>query len=165
MLSPWEILRGKFGAALYATVGVVAAAGLWIGLAAFAAPGNLGPADLFRRGLLPFAVLVTTWVFVTAVGACASILTRRTLAALVGSYVALFVWFVGLPALATGTLGSPSTLSVATQPYLAALAAAKPRSAEMDNALLSFFLIHAGLTLAVWHAARLEVEVWHRRDP
>jgi ABC-type transport system involved in multi-copper enzyme maturation permease subunit len=166
LMSPWDVLRGKFFAALYATFGVVAAAGWGIGLAAWAGPwqvqGNR-PADhaLLSTAVLPIGVLVTTWVFVTAVATCASVLTKRTLAALVGSYAVLATWFLTIHFFSSGLGILPGSLSVATEPFSAIGGAL---SGDEGGALLGFFLFYAALTLAIWHVSRLEVEMLRGRD-
>jgi ABC-type transport system involved in multi-copper enzyme maturation permease subunit len=155
LMSPWEVLRGKFLAAIYATSGVVAATGWGIGIAAASDRAFLA------RGVVAFAVVAASWVFVTAVATCASVLTKRTLAALVGSYVVLAAWFLAIPLVSGGLGASLTDLSVAAQPFSALRAAC---AGGPGTPLLSYFLFYAALTLAIWHISRLEVEILRSRD-
>jgi ABC-type transport system involved in multi-copper enzyme maturation permease subunit len=164
-----QALRGKFLASLYATFGIIAAAGLTILISVVASSAAVPrwPSEsrgwLLRAIFVPAGVLIATWVLATAVATLASVLAKRTLGALVGSYAALLAWFVILPIVwlvATG--GDGAGFLIVTHP-LGALFAALERS--KDEAILGFFLFHAALTLALWFASSFAVESLRGRDP
>jgi small-conductance mechanosensitive channel len=111
--------------------------------------------------LLPMGILVTIWIFATAIATCASVLTKRTLPALVGSYAVLVTWFLAIHFFSRGLGIMPGSLSVATEPFSAIEAAL---SGDEGGALLGFFPFYAALTLAIWHVSRLEVEILRGRD-
>jgi ABC-type transport system involved in multi-copper enzyme maturation permease subunit len=161
-------LRGKFLASLYATFGIIAAAFLGIAASVIAAASaNFRPRgdrdDWFiPMVLIPAGVLAMTWVFVTAVATLASVLSRRTLGALVGSYAILVAWFAVLPLVwlvATG--GKGYEVLIVTHP-VGALVSVLDSSKE--ESVLGFFLLHAGLSIGLWFVSGLAVERLRERD-
>jgi hypothetical protein len=79
----------------------------------------------------------------------------------VGSYALLVAWFFASPLFSGGFGISSGSLGAATGPFSAIDAAIAGRH---GGALLGFFLFYAALILAIWHIARLEVEMLRDRD-
>jgi ABC-type transport system involved in multi-copper enzyme maturation permease subunit len=165
-----EALRGKFLASLYATFGIIAAAGCVIAVAVIA---ETSPSDwagsvrddwFLRSVIIPAGILLATWLFVTAVATLASVLSKRTLGALVGSYAVLLAWFVILPVVwLVSTGGRDEELLVVTHPLGALYASLE--SSGGNEAILGFFLLHAALGLVLWLASALAIERLRARDP
>jgi ABC-type transport system involved in multi-copper enzyme maturation permease subunit len=155
-----QVLQGKFLASLYASFGIIAAAGWWMAI------GGLGrPIENVTvvAPLVAFGVLVTTWLFVTAVATLVSAVSSRTTTALLGSYGAVFAWFFAIPAVLS-FLEPGFGIWVAIHPS-GALGALSHQELWHGGALLCFFLLHAGTIFLMLRASRRSVERLRERDP
>lgn len=109
LLSLRSVLWGKFLASLYSTWGLVAAA-LW---AILLFTPHSGP-----NKWICASVIVVTFVFVNSLATFASVLSRKTLGALVVSYIAVLLIFLGWPLLERLIFGRENDFMVATSPFI-----------------------------------------------
>jgi ABC-type transport system involved in multi-copper enzyme maturation permease subunit len=151
LLSAWEVVEGKLLAALSSVAGIVAAAG-WVLVTMTASSAK---SDM-RSGIAPAAALLSILVhfavtaFVAAYSMFASVISRRSLQALLLAYAPLLALYVGLPfvlQLSARTAATTADWLRLLDPFLVLSRLAASRSAAMRGAaafdVVAFVSIHA----------------------
>jgi len=178
LLTLRQVLQGKFAATLYSCFGVFVGV-LWVsaGLLLFYSPrtymGDTYTRETYLGAIWVFgatlAILLMTLVFTAAVGTFASVISKRTLGALLVSYLSILAVYLGWPILVmVASSGSGDEVVCATNPY-GALAAAygllrHARAGEAFFYVSIFLLLHAVAIAVLWGVSAACLEAKRARD-
>ena len=179
LLTLGQVLRGKFAATVYSCFGVFAAV-VWVtgGLLLLYAPrtysGDAYTTDAHLRAIWMFgatlSILLMTLVFTAAVGTFASVISKRTVGALLVSYLSMLAMYLGWPILVmVASNGSAEEVLCATNPY-GALASAhgllrSSQAGEASAYVFTFLLLHAAAIAGLWWLSWARLEAKRARDP
>jgi ABC-type transport system involved in multi-copper enzyme maturation permease subunit len=154
LLSMREIVSGKFFAALYGSSGILAAAA-WICLGAAFLHGL--DCERFLGVLAPLIVLPILHIFIAALGNLASAACRRTLPALLGSYLAIAALYLGMPILIALTHrgGDSEVILCALNPFAVLVFCNQGPFHQTSGfaGLALFTILHGGGTVLLWFLA------------
>ncbi|HVR73477.1 MAG TPA: hypothetical protein VMT52_04060, partial [Planctomycetota bacterium] len=174
LLSLREVLLGKYIAGLYGCAGILAAA-LWVSVVAWIcgawqyAPQAVGFTSPMERVTLPWiffscvVVVFLTYAFVGALATLFSVVSKRTLGALLSTYFTLGLLYVGWPVLIGVFNNDAKVLLIMTHPLAGLRYSIDP---YMRNGLSrggSLFLFAAGAIVATSVCALLSSRLVERR--